>query len=115
MPSDVTEAMPLLLSQYPSPQLRRDSCRLLDAHSLHKELFLETPVAFGVRTFFQLVCTPCRALIPIRSMKADLLQAVGRPGGVGAARHRREQDRIAKRAIRASDTALRKAGVERGG
>jgi hypothetical protein len=46
------------------------------------------------------------------------LQAVGGAGGVGAARHRREYDGPAKTsiaAIRASDTALTKAGVERGG
>jgi hypothetical protein len=46
------------------------------------------------------------------------LRTVGRAGGVGAARHRREYERLAKTpiaAIRASDTALTKAGVEQGG
>jgi len=46
------------------------------------------------------------------------LRTVGEAGGVGAARHGREYERPAKTstaAIRASDIALTKAGVERGG
>ena len=46
------------------------------------------------------------------------LRAVGEAGGVGAARHWREYEQPAQTpiaAIRASDTALTKAGVERGG
>ena len=45
------------------------------------------------------------------------LWAIGGAGGVGAARHWRGYERVAKTpfaTIRASDTALTKAGVERG-
>ena len=46
------------------------------------------------------------------------LRADGGAGGIGAVKHRREHERpagVSIAAIRASDTALTKVGVERGG